>query len=156
VATIQYVVNAVDAASATFERIAGSAEHLLKELDDIGKKSVAARVGIEGDKEANLTLDKLDLKMAKLADRVAKGKVGVEGQARALLDIRKVELEMDKLNAKRAKIHIDTSGLTKLSALQPSAMGTALALTPALIPLAAAAAAGAGRDPRRQRFARRS
>ena len=85
-ATIQYVVNAVDAASATFERIAGSADQLNNQLDELSHKTAMARVGLEGDKEANLTLDKLDLKMAKLAKSVAEGKIGVEGQARRCWD----------------------------------------------------------------------
>jgi hypothetical protein len=148
VATIQYVVNAVDAASATFERIAGSADHVLEKLDEISKKTAKARVGLEGDDKANLALDKLDLKMAKLAKSVATGKIGVEGQARALLDIRKLELEMDKLSTKRATVHIDVSrGLGKLagsSFLQPSALGAAAALLPTLIPLAAEASAAVG------------
>ena len=54
-ATIQYVVNAQDAASATFERIAGSADNVLHKLDEIGKKSATARVGLEGDKQATLS-----------------------------------------------------------------------------------------------------
>jgi hypothetical protein len=148
VATIQYVVNAVDAASATFERIAGSADHVLEKLDEISHKTAEARIRLEGDKEATLAIDKLDLKMAKLGQRVAQGKIGVEGQARALLDIRKLELEMDKLSAKRATVHIDIDrGLSKLagsSFLQPSALGAAATLLPTLIPLAAEAAGAVG------------
>jgi hypothetical protein len=144
VATIQYVVSAQDAASATFERIAGSAEHVLEKLDEIDAKTAKARLGVEGDKEAELAIDKLDLKVAKFADRVAKGKLGVDGGAAAMLEIRKLELEMDKLNAKRAKIHIDTSALSKLSFFKPSAMGAAVALSPALIPLAGQIAGAIG------------
>jgi hypothetical protein len=119
VTTLQYVVNAIDGASATFTRIAGSAEALNEDLDKLGKKSVAARVGLEGDKEMKLSLDQLDLKMATLSKRIASPKVTVEGLARAKIGIAQVDLAMDKLGAKSVTAHIkvdvDRSRLNKLT-----------------------------------------
>lgn len=109
-ATIQYVVNAVDSASATFARIAGSADDLITQIDDLGSKSATARVGLEGDKEAKLTLDSLDLKLGRLAEKVATPGIDVKGRAAAQLAIDRVSLAMDRLDAKRARIHIEGTG----------------------------------------------
>jgi hypothetical protein len=107
VATIQYVVNAVDSASATFARIAGSADDLLAQLDDLSHKTATARVGLEGNKEMTLALDDLDLKIATLGKRVANPNVKVDGLARAQLGIDRLDLAMDHLDDKRARIHIE-------------------------------------------------
>jgi hypothetical protein len=103
VATIQYVVNAVDAASATFTRIAASADTLNGQLDELAHKSATARVGLAGDKEAKLALDSLDLKLARLGKRIARPDVTVEGLAAAQLGITRLDLALDRLNAKHAR-----------------------------------------------------
>lgn len=116
-ATIQYVVNAVDAASATFARIAGSADDLLAKMDDLDHKSATARVGLTGDKEAIVTIDQIDLKMARLAKRVAKPGITVEGLAAAKVQLDRFNLELDKLNHKHVdvKIGVDRSLMSRLA-----------------------------------------
>jgi hypothetical protein len=109
VSTVNYTVNAIDSASATFARIAGSADELLATLDDLSHKTAIARVGVDGDKEAELRIDKVDLKMANLARRVAEGKIGVEGQAKAITDIRRLVLELDKFGAKHVTATVDVN-----------------------------------------------
>jgi hypothetical protein len=102
VATLQYVVNAVDNATATFERIAGSADDLVTQIEELGRSSATARVGLAGDREAVLSLDNLELKLARLSRRVTSPKVTVEGLASASLGITALELQLGRLNAKHA------------------------------------------------------
>ena len=57
--TLNYVVNATDSFTATFQRMAGSADDLNAKLDEIGRKRETAWVGLKGDKESELAIDKL-------------------------------------------------------------------------------------------------
>lgn len=107
VATLQYVVNAVDSASAVFTRIAGSADDLLVKLDDLSSKTAEARVGLQGNKEAMVALDDLDLKIARFGKRVGEGKVGVDGLARAQIGVDRLDLALDRLNEKHSTAHVD-------------------------------------------------
>src|SRR5258708_16375040 len=99
-ATIQYVVNAIDNASATFARIAGSADDVLAKIDDLGRKSATARIGLSGDKATQLAIADIELKLARLGQRVAKPDVTVQRLATAQVGILRLSLALDKLSAK--------------------------------------------------------
>ena len=109
-ATIQYVVNAVDAASATFTRIAATADTLNNQLDELAHKSATARVGLAGDKEAQASLTNIDLKLARLGKRIAKPDVTVEGLAAARLGIMRLDVALDRLDRKTVTVDVDWRG----------------------------------------------
>src|SRR5258708_22317410 len=104
-ATIQYVVNAIDNASATFARIAGAADDGLPKIDDLGRKSATARIGLSGDKATQLAIADIELKLARLGQRVAKPDVTVQGLAAAQVGILRLSLALDKLNAKSVAVN---------------------------------------------------
>jgi hypothetical protein len=131
VATIQYVVNAIDSASATFSRIAGSVEDLNDKLKALSDKSATARVALDGDGKAKLALDDIELRMARLANRLAKPKITLEGQHQALLQIAALNLELDKLNSKKADPAAGGGGvLSNLLSKGAGAIGGALGNIP--------------------------
>lgn len=113
-----------DAASAGFAAAGRSAAAasddvlaLGKRLDEIGKKSAKAKVGLEGDRDADLQLDKLNLKLLKLGRTVTNPKITLDGALKASVEIKGLELEMARLNAKAASISGSGGGLSKLGAL---------------------------------------
>ena len=87
---------------------------LAKRLDEVGKKSAKAKVGLEGDKAADLQIDKLNLKLFKLGQLVLKPKISPEGFLKASIEIKAIELELDRLNKKAADISVSGGGLNLL------------------------------------------
>jgi cell wall-associated NlpC family hydrolase len=146
VATLQYVVRATDDASAAFAKIAASADKLNEDLNKLDGKKATPKLGLD-DRQFKLAYDDIGLKLDKLDKRVTTTHMNDDQIRAARIQAERLQLRMDKLNAQRTKIHVDDSALSKLSKmsfLQPSAIGSALALSPALIPLAAQVAAGVG------------
>jgi len=126
--TFDLVTN--DLASAGFSAAGRSAaaasddvQALGKRLDEIGKKSAKARVGLEGDKDADLQLDKLSLKLLKLGRTVTNPKISLDGALKAAVEIKGLELEMDKLNRKAASISASGGGLSMLERVMGSLFG---------------------------------
>ena len=109
-ATIQYLVNAVDGASGTFAKIAGSADDLNKQLDELGRKSVEARVGLDGVPAMQNTLRDIDIKLARLNTRVAKPKLNDDQIVRATIAATALNLQLDKLNEKKVKLNVSGGG----------------------------------------------
>jgi hypothetical protein len=150
VESLSFNIFANDRASETFRRLglaakdaSGDVRTLGDRLDKLGTRVSAARVKLDGNKEANAELDKLDVKLIRLGQKVASPDITVEGKIRALADIAAVDVAMDKLNKKFAKQSLATKA-AGAGAFAPSLMGSALALSPALIPLAGGIAAGIG------------
>lgn len=90
---------------------------LTKRLDEIAKKSVKAKVGLDGDKDADLKLDQMGLKLLKLGRTVASPKITLDGALRASVEIKGLELELDKLDRKSASISGSGSGLSRLQVM---------------------------------------
>jgi len=105
-ASIEYVVNAVDDASGTFEKIARSSDQLAKDLDELGRKVARPDVALEGDKNAILQLDRIALKIDKLRETVKPG-VELENAARTQLEIDRLSASLDRLDRKRVSPTID-------------------------------------------------
>ena len=107
--TLSFDVYANDRASATFRKLglaasnaSGDVRTLGDRLDKLGTRVSTARVGLEGNKEARVELDKLDVKLIRLGNKVANPNITVEGKIKALADIAAVDLAMDRLNKKFA------------------------------------------------------
>jgi hypothetical protein len=90
---------------------------LAKRLDEISKKTATAKVRLDGDKDADLKLDQMSLKLLKLGRTVVKPDISVDGFLKATLEVKALELEMDKLDKKSATISASGSGLSKLEML---------------------------------------
>lgn len=106
--TLVFDILARDAASPSFEKLGRTASSasddvagLSRRLDEIGRRAVDARVGVD-DKAANAELDKLNVKLLTIGKRVANPKIDMVGVARAQADISAVDLALDKLGKKAA------------------------------------------------------
>jgi hypothetical protein len=102
--TLRFDIIAQDRASSGFSaagrsasEAAGNVEKLTRRLDEVSRKSVAARVGLKGNDEAAAALDRLDAKLLGLDRRVASPHLKVEGAAWAIADISAMDAAIDKL-----------------------------------------------------------
>src|SRR5487761_1329639 len=107
-----------DSASPAFAKLAGQAQgasgsvsELSKRIDELGRRSAEARVGLAGDKEAQARLDKLDASLLTLTHRSANPNISIEGAARAAAEIAALDLELDKLGSKGTSAGGALSGL---------------------------------------------
>ena len=80
------------AAQATSDDVA----KLARRLDEIGKKSASARVGLKGDKESLAQLDALQFKLLKLGEKTSKPSVSLEGFAKASAEMSALGVQMDE------------------------------------------------------------
>jgi hypothetical protein len=146
VATLSYVIRATDEASVAFKKIADSADKLNADLDKLDGKTATPKLSLDA-RQFKVAADDIGLKLDKLDKRVTTTHMNDDQIRAARIQAERLQLRMDKLNAQRTKIHVDSSALTKLSKtsfLQPSLIGTAAALSPALIPLAGSIAGAVG------------
>jgi hypothetical protein len=79
-------------------------------LEEVGKKSAAARVGLEGDAETNVALDKISAKLIRLDRYDAESKVTAGGAARMIAELSAINLELDKINGKKATAEVNVRG----------------------------------------------
>src|SRR5258708_7794050 len=116
---------------ATAQGAAGDVSDLSKRIDELGRRSAEARVGLAGDKEAQARLDKLDASLLTLTHRSANPNISIEGAARAAAEISALELQLDKLGSKSAPGA--TSALSGLAGT--GGMGALIAAGVALSPV---------------------
>jgi len=135
--TLRFDIIAQDRASSGFSaagrsasEAAGNVDKLSRRLDEISRKSAAARVRLDGNAEALAALDRTDAKLLALDRRVANPNLKVEGAARAIADISAVDAALGKLDDKSSKLS-QLQGALKGISPQFSAMGAALAFVPA-------------------------
>ena len=113
--------------------------NLAKRLDELGKKSATARVGLAGDKEALAQLDKLDLKLLTVGRRVVDPEITLHGAAKAQAEIAALEVSLDKLG----KTSADTTASVGSGGLAgPAGMGALIGAGVALSPILATVATG--------------
>src|SRR5258708_3426847 len=129
-----------DAASPAFAKLGGMAEggagnvsDLAKRIDELGRRSAEARIGLAGDKEAQARLDKLDASLLTLTHRSANPNISIEGAARAAAEISALELQLDKLGGKGGSAQTATSSLGALAGT--GGMGALIAAGVALSPV---------------------
>ena len=119
-ASIEYVVNAVDNASGTFRRISLSTDSLKRQLDDLSRKVATPTIDVN-DKQAQLKLAEAATRINRLSDQVAKPKVELD-TVKFQRDILRVEAELDKLGAKTVEVG-KISGLDRILANAPGGAG---------------------------------
>jgi SLT domain-containing protein len=90
---------------------AGSVDSLVNRLNDVGRKSVTARLALSGDKEAQASLDKIDARLLGLDRRTASPNITVEGAARAAAEVSALDIELDKLGKKGGSADVATSAV---------------------------------------------
>jgi hypothetical protein len=110
---------------------------LAKRLDEISAKSATARVKLAGNTEALAQLDRLDLKMASVGNRVMDPKVSIEGVARASVELTGLSAEIDRLGRKSAAAAgpAGVGALAGTGGLQGGGMGALIAAGVALSPV---------------------
>ena len=107
-ATLEYLVRAVDDASGVFRKVGLSADVLDRQLSDLSKKVATPTVDLN-DKAAAKNLAEWAVKLDRLSTRVASPKITVEGLHRAQLDILKLDAQLDALNGKEVDVTIDVN-----------------------------------------------
>src|SRR5260370_1277850 len=92
-----------DAASPAFAKLgataagaSGNVSELSRRIDDLGRKSAQARVGIDGNLQAQAALDRLDAQLLSLTHKT-QIPLSIEGAARAAAEISALELQLEKL-----------------------------------------------------------
>ena len=129
-ASIQYVVNAVDSASGVFAKIAASADGLDKQLADLSKRVATPSVDLN---DAKFTLGVLNAakRLDKLSAMVADPEIDVDA-AKAQTEILRITAMLDRLDGKKVTAHVSVDGgrgggaIDKLlAALTPGAGGAA-------------------------------
>ena len=103
-ASIQYVVNATDAASSVFAKIGLSADNLDRQLEELGKRIADPEVTLD-DSKFTLGMIRAAQRLDKLSARVADPKVTVDtGQAQ--VEILRINAMLDRLDAKRVSVTV--------------------------------------------------
>jgi hypothetical protein len=104
VASIQYVVGAVDASSSVFAKIAASADGLDKQLEDLGKRVADPEVNLK-DSKFTLGIVRAAERLDKLNAMVADPEVTVD-TAKAQTEILRINAMLDRLDAKRVDVAV--------------------------------------------------
>jgi hypothetical protein len=133
-----------DSASPAFAKLgttaqgaAGNVSDLSKRIDELGRKSAEARVGLQGNQEAQAQLDKLDARLLSLTHKSANPSISIEGAARAAAEISALELELDKLSKKGGSADKATSALGTSGLSGMGGMGALIAAGVVLSPIVA-------------------
>ena len=118
---------------------------LAKRLDDLSAKSAKARVELEGDKDAQAKLDKLDLKLVTLGNKTARPDVTVEGAARAAVEIGALDVELDHLSEKAGKAEGGVGSLAGIAGnIGAGGLGALIGVGVVLSPIIATLGVGLG------------
>src|SRR5262249_61813956 len=108
-ASIEYVVNATDAASGVFAKIAASADGLDKQLEDLSKRVADPEVTLE-DSKFTLGMIRAAERLDKLSAKVADPSVEVD-TTKAQVEILRINAMLDRLGAKQVtaevKVNVD-------------------------------------------------
>src|SRR5260221_6364940 len=124
--------------SAQAQAAGGNVSDLSKRIDELGRKSADARIGLQGNQEAQATLDKLDARLLSLTHKRSIP-LSIEGAARAAAEVSALELELDKLGKKGGTADIATKAVGTGGLAGPSGMGALIGagviLSPVLITL---------------------
>lgn len=113
-------------------------DQVTQKLRDLGAKAANPAIDVN-DKAALASVAAMRVKLDALGKKVSSPRVTLEGLARAEAGILALDAQLDRLGRKRetVTIHERISGLAGAGFLQPSALGAAAGLLPALIPVAA-------------------
>jgi hypothetical protein len=141
-ATLKYLLDvAAPDAQKTFDRIGVRLTELDRSLNR------AREIGL-GDASAKATLTRLQLQADKFGDKLKGMDLTIDGAAKAEAQLLGLEATADRLNRKLSSegnvFSRAFSGMSKSSFAQPSGMGVAAGLSPALIPLAGGIATAIG------------
>jgi len=103
-ASIEYVVNATDAASRVFEKIGLSADHLDRQLKDLGDRVADPEVRLD---DAKFTLGMINAakRLDKLNAQIADPKVEVD-TAKAQTEILRINAMLDRLGTKKVEVTV--------------------------------------------------
>lgn len=131
-------VSAGKSASAASDNVAA----LSKRLDEIGKRSVEARVGLAGDKGALAQLDQIQVKLLATGKKTADPKITLEGYAKASAQASLLDAQLGKLSRQADDVGGEVVGLgSDLGSLSnlglPAAIAAGVALSPVLVTLGA-------------------
>jgi len=106
-----------------------------RRLDEIGRKSETARVGLAGNKEMLAQLDALQVKMIRAGGRITP-EMSLEGAAKVGAELAALDVGFDKLDAKAGEsaAAVGAGGLSGPSGMG-ALIGAGVALSPVLVTL---------------------
>ena len=110
---LSFDILARDLASPSFKNMgraasdaSGNLGKLSDRLNEIAHQTAAARVKLDGDKEAEQQLDRLGRSILRLSGRKVDPEVDLQGYLRTREQITRLELALDRLNNKRVTVHV--------------------------------------------------
>src|SRR5258708_429957 len=130
-----------DAASPAFAKLgataagaSGNVSELSRRIDDLGRKSAQARVGIDGNLQAQAALDRLDAQLLSLTHKT-QIPLSIEGAARAAAEISALELQLEKLGGSSGSASAATKAVGPGGLAGAGGMGALIAAGVALSPV---------------------
>lgn len=111
----------------------GSLGTLRRRLDELQGKVAAARVNLEGDKEAQARLDAISARLADLDHKTSTPSLDIQGVARATAELSAVDVALDKVGAKGGSAAGAASSLGLLASPMAALVGAGVALSPVLV-----------------------
>jgi len=112
---------------------AGSLGTLRRRLDELQGKTAAARVTLEGDKEAQARLDAIDARLVDLGHKTATPDLDIQGVAKATAELSAVDVALDKVGGKGGSAAGAASSLGLLASPMGAAVAAGAALSPVLV-----------------------
>jgi hypothetical protein len=111
--TLSFDILARDLASSSFKNMgraaldaAGSMKELSSRLDKVSGRVAEARVGLQGDKQAQVELDKIGVKLINLGRRTANPNIDLKGALGASAQIGAIDLALDRLDGRRVTVSV--------------------------------------------------
>lgn len=111
----------------------GSLGGLKLRLDELNGKVAAARVSLDGNKEAQAQLDAIDARLIDLDHKTSTPNLDVQGTAKAVAELSAVDVALDKVGGKGGSAEGASSSLGLLASPMGALVGAGVLLAPVMV-----------------------
>lgn len=111
----------------------GSLGTLRRRLDELNGKVAAARVSLEGDKEAQARLDAISARLVDLDHKTSTPSLDIQGIAKATAELSAVDVALDKVGGRGGSAEGAASSLGLLASPMAAMVGAGVALAPVIV-----------------------
>jgi hypothetical protein len=111
----------------------GSLGEMKLRLDALNGKVAAARVSLDGDKEAQARLDAISARLTDLDHKTSTPSLDVQGVAKATAELSAIDVALDKVGGKGGSAQAAASSVGLLASPMGAAVAAGVALSPVLI-----------------------
>jgi SLT domain-containing protein len=115
------------------EDASGSLAGLKLRLDAVNGKAAAARVSLDGDKEAQAQLDAIDARLVDLDHKTSTPNLDIQGVAKATAELSAVDVALGKVGGSGGSAQGAASSLGLLASPMGAAVAAGVALAPVLV-----------------------